>query len=49
MLEDILATQMAEEVNKDVLQSLVTVSSRFKVNGVSDKGVLDLSTARMPN
>ena len=44
MLEDILATQMAEEVNKDVLQSLVTVSSRFKVNGVSEKGVLDLST-----
>lgn len=46
MLEDILATQMAEEINKDVLQSLVTVSSRFKVAGVSPKGVLDLSTAK---
>ncbi|AFL47751.1 head vertex protein [Acinetobacter phage ZZ1] len=44
MIEDILATQMAEEVNKDVMQSLVTVSKRFKVAGVSDKGVLDLST-----
>lgn len=43
MLEDILATQMAEEINKDVIQSLVTVSSRYKVKGVSDKGILDLS------
>lgn len=44
MLEDILATQMAEEINKDVMQSLITVSKRFKVKGVSDNGVLDLST-----
>lgn len=44
MIEDLLATQMAEEINKDVLQSLITVSSRFKVNGVSPKGVLDLSS-----
>lgn len=43
MLEDVLATQMAEEINKDILQSLITVSSRFKVAGVSPKGVLDLS------
>lgn len=45
MLEDILSTQMAEEINKDVMQSLITVSSRFKVKGVSDKGILDLSAA----
>ncbi|ADG60086.1 gp24 head vertex protein [Acinetobacter phage Acj9] len=44
-IEDLLATQMAEEINKDILQSLVTVSNRFKVKGVSDKGVLDLSDA----
>lgn len=43
-LEDLLATQMAEEINKDVMQSLITVSSRYKVKGVSDKGVLDLTT-----
>lgn len=43
MIYDLLATQMAEEVNKDILQSLVTVSRRFKVDGVSPKGVLDLS------
>ncbi|ADJ19495.1 gp24 head vertex protein [Acinetobacter phage 133] len=43
MLEDILATQMAEEINKDVMQSMITVSKRFKVKGISDKGVLDLS------
>lgn len=45
MVEDILATQMAEEINKDVMQCLTTVSSRYKVEGVSDKGVLDLSAA----
>ncbi|CCI88752.1 phage capsid vertex [Yersinia phage phiR1-RT] len=44
MIEDVLATQMAEEINKDILQGLITVSSRFKVEGVSDKGVLDLTT-----
>lgn len=43
-IEDLLATQMAEEINKDILQSLITVSNRFKVSGVSDKGVLDLTT-----
>ncbi|WJJ54825.1 capsid vertex protein [Acinetobacter phage AB1I1M-1] len=48
-IEDLLATQMAEEINKDILQSLVTVSSRFKVKGVSDKGVLDLSDPNTPS
>lgn len=44
LIEDILATQMAEEINKDVMQSMITVSHRFKVAGVSPKGVLDLSS-----
>ena len=35
-LEDLLATTMADEINKDVLQSLITVSKRYKVAGVSD-------------
>ena len=34
-VENLLGIQMAEEINKDVLQSLITVSSRFKVQGVS--------------
>lgn len=42
-IEDVLATQMAEEINKHVLQSLIIVSTRFKVTGTSPKGVLDLS------
>ncbi|ARW58156.1 capsid vertex protein [Serratia phage X20] len=42
-VEDVLATVMAEEVNKDIVQSLITVSSRFRVEGISDKGMLDLT------
>lgn len=48
-LDDMLGIQMAEEVNKDVLQSLVTVSNRFKVHGVSSKGVLDLTDSQYDN
>lgn len=43
MVEDVLATQMADEINKDILQSLITVSSRFRVTGVTDKAILDLT------
>lgn len=42
-IENILAIQMAEEINKDVLQSLITVSSRYRVKGISSKGILDLT------
>lgn len=42
-IDDLLSTMMAEEVNKDIIQKLITVSSRFKVTGVTDKGVLDLT------
>ncbi|WCZ66379.1 capsid vertex protein [Yersinia phage MHG19] len=44
-IDDLLATVMAEEVNKDIVQSLITVSSRFRVTGTTDKGMLDLTTA----
>ncbi|ANA49515.1 head vertex protein I [Salmonella phage vB_SnwM_CGG4-1] len=47
-LEDLLATVMADEINKDVLQSLITVSKRYKVTGVSDNGIVDLSYANAP-
>lgn len=43
-INELLAIQMAEEVNKDVLQSLITISSRFKVQGVNSRGVLDLTS-----
>lgn len=48
-IDDMLAIQMAEEINKDVLQSLITISERFKVHGVSSKGVLDLTGAEFDN
>ncbi|AAU29302.2 capsid vertex protein [Escherichia phage JS98] len=47
-LEDLLATVMADEINKDVLQSLITVSKRYKVTGVSDNGIIDLSYNSAP-
>lgn len=48
-IENLLAIQQAEEINKDVLQSLITVSSRFKVKGVSARGVLDLTDSQFDN
>ncbi|QBP35518.1 capsid vertex [Phage NC-G] len=47
-LEDLLATVMADEINKDVLQSLITVSKRYKVTGVSDNGIIDLTYDSAP-
>ena len=47
-IDDVLATEMADEINKDILQSLVTVSKRYKIEGVSDKGYVDLSYDNAP-
>lgn len=47
-LEDLLATIMADEINKDVLQSLITVSKRYKVTGLSENGIIDLSYENVP-
>lgn len=47
-LEDLLATEMADEINKDILQSLVTVSKRYKVAGITENGYVDLSYADAP-
>lgn len=47
-LEDLLATEMADEINKDILQSLVTVSKRYKVAGLCDDGLIDLSYTNSP-
>lgn len=43
VIDDMLATILAEDVNKDVIQKIMTVSSRYKVKGISDKGMLDLT------
>lgn len=40
---DMLSTVIAGEINKDIIQKLITVSKRYKVQGVSDKGILDVS------
>ncbi|AKU43844.1 capsid vertex protein [Citrobacter phage Merlin] len=47
-IEDLLATEMADEINKDILQSLITVSKRYKVEGITDTGFIDLSYASAP-
>lgn len=44
-IEDLLSTQMAEEINKDITQSLITVSNRFDSSANTPKGVLDLTKA----
>lgn len=45
LINDILATQMAEEVNKHIIQSLITVSSRYNVQGVTKNGMIDFTNA----
>jgi hypothetical protein len=47
-IDDLLATEMADEINKDILQSLITVSKRYKVEGITDTGFIDLSYASAP-
>lgn len=42
-IEDLLATEMAEDINKDILQSLITVSKRYKIDGVTPNGILTIS------
>lgn len=47
-VDDLLATEMADEINKDILQSLITVSSRYKVEGVCENGIVNLTYDRAP-
>lgn len=44
VMKDFLITMISEDINKDILQKLITVSKRFKVKGMSDNGYLDLSS-----
>ncbi|AHY25159.1 head vertex subunit precursor [Pectobacterium bacteriophage PM2] len=47
-IEDLLATEMADEINKDILQSLITISSRYKVETVCENGIIDLTYDNSP-
>ncbi|QEG05475.1 vertex head subunit [Shigella phage JK32] len=39
---DLLATVASEEINKDIIQKLITVSTRYKVKSITPDGVLSL-------
>ena len=45
VIEDILGTVASEEVNKDIIHTLITVSNRYNVDGVVENGVFDATTA----
>lgn len=41
VIEDILGTVASEEVNKDIIQTLITVSKRYNVTGTITDGIFD--------
>lgn len=48
-IEDLLATQTAEEINKEIQQGLITVSTRYQDDsGITTGSILDLSNAQFP-
>lgn len=40
---DLLATVSSEEINKDIIQKLITVSSRYNIDGITQNGILSLA------
>lgn len=48
-IEDLLATQIAEDINKEIIQTMINVSSKFKVKGRTSNGILDLSQQKDSN
>lgn len=44
VVEDVLATMVSEDINKDIIQTIGTVSTRFYMEGMS-KPILDLTNA----
>ncbi|QBX32855.1 precursor of head vertex subunit [Aeromonas phage Asfd_1] len=44
VVEDVLATMISEDINKDIIQTLGTVSTRFMMGDMT-KPILDLTTA----
>lgn len=47
IMKDFMITMISEDINKDILQKLITVSKRFKVDGLSPNGYLDLSAVEV--
>lgn len=48
-VEDMLGTMISEDINKDIIQKLFTVSKRFKIAGVNDSGIVDLTASTLPS
>lgn len=42
LVDDVLATFISDEINKDIIQTMITVSRRYKVSGVAPDGIMDL-------
>ena len=45
VVDDVLSTMISEDINKDIIQTLITVSRRYKVEEISPNGILDLTTS----
>lgn len=45
VVEDVLGTVASEEVNKDIIQTLINVSRRYNVDGIVEDGIFDASSA----
>lgn len=45
VVDDILSTMISEDINKDIIQTLISVSRRYKVEGISPNGVIDLTSS----
>ncbi|AAQ81482.1 gp24 [Aeromonas phage 31] len=45
IIDDVLSTMISEDINKDIIQSMVTVSRRYKVEGISPNGIIDLTSS----
>ncbi|QPI17875.1 capsid vertex protein [Pectobacterium phage POP12] len=43
VVDDVLGTVASEEINKDIIQTLITVSKRYDVDGVSEEAIIDMS------
>ncbi|MFW8369209.1 hypothetical protein ACOICT_29600, partial [Klebsiella pneumoniae] len=45
VVDDVLSTMISEDINKDIIQTLITVSRRYKVEEISPNGILDLTAS----
>lgn len=45
VIDDVLSTMISEDINKDIIQTLISVSRRYKVEGISPNGIIDLTSS----